>query len=409
MSRGPARPHRRRVAALLVVLTVLVPFRGTRAEDDDPAAEEGEGVVARYDDGLEVETRDGTFRLHAELRVQLRFTTPFDDDPRTPEDFARPDATDLALNRGRVKLGGHAYRPWLGYYLEYDLPSDRLLDLRVTLSRFEWLQLRVGQGKAIYNRERVASSGRQQFVERSIVNREFTIDRQQGVQLLGRLLPGTAADSRYWLGVFSGAGRGESNDDDRLMWMGRYQWNFLGRDLPFSQSDVERHESPAGSLALAAVTNRGASTRFSSDGGGQLDGFPDGAPGQYDVDQWLAELAFKWRGVSFLHEYHEKRVADRLDGSVTRLAGGFVQAGYFPHEAWAAVPAPLEVAARRAVVDPDRAAPGDRRHETTFAVNWFFAGHRNKLTLDVSRLDLAVAGAETLRDDRLRVQWDLSF
>ena len=36
-----------------------------------------------------------------------------------------------------------------------------------------------------FNRERVDSSGRQQFVERSIINRTFTIDRQVGISFEG--------------------------------------------------------------------------------------------------------------------------------------------------------------------------------------------------------------------------------
>ena len=72
---------------------------------------------------------------------------------------------------------------------------------------------------------------------------------------LGRLWSGSRADSRYFAGVFNGNGRGETNDDSSMMWFGRYQWNFLGRDLSFSQTDVELHEEPAGSLAFAAVKN----------------------------------------------------------------------------------------------------------------------------------------------------------
>ncbi|HUV12424.1 MAG TPA: porin, partial [Acidobacteriota bacterium] len=71
----------------------------------------------------------------------------------------------------------------------------------------------------------------------SIVNREFTVDRQPGVMLAGHLWPGRRTDSWYLFGVFTGNGRGSSNDDCSMMWFARYQWNFLGRDLPYSQSD----------------------------------------------------------------------------------------------------------------------------------------------------------------------------
>jgi phosphate-selective porin len=91
----------------------------------------------------------------------------------------------------------------------------------------------MGQWKVDLNRERVDSSGRQQFVERSIVNRIFTMDRQVGVQLRGRLFEGTMADMRYYAGVFNGEGRGVKNNSTDHLYMGRLQWNFLGRDLPW--------------------------------------------------------------------------------------------------------------------------------------------------------------------------------
>ena len=51
----------------------------------------------------------------------------------------------------------------------------------------------------------------------------------------------------------------------------------------------------------------------------------------------------------------------------------------------------------------------DDRREWTLGANWFFSGHDNKLTLDLSRLEQDVPAAETLHDNRLRIQWDISF
>jgi hypothetical protein len=64
---------------------------------------------------------------------------------------------------------------------------------------------------------------------------------------------------------------------------------------------------------------------------------------------------------------------------------------------------------RWAWVDPDRAQPGDDRRELTFGANWFFQGHDNKLTADVSRLELEQTDGPTIRDHRFRLQWDISF
>jgi phosphate-selective porin OprO/OprP len=60
------------------------------------------------------------------------------------------------------------------------------------------------------------------------------------------------------------------------------------------------------------------------------------------------------------------------------------------------------------VVDPDRRVARDTREEWTVAGNWFFDGHRNKLTADLSRLGIDdPTGSGTAW--RVRLQWDFSF
>ena len=47
--------------------------------------------------------------------------------------------------------------------------------------------------------------------------------------------------------------------------------------------------------------------------------------------------------------------------------------------------------------------------QLTFGANWFFSGHDNKITADLSLLDLDQAAAPPLEDRRFRLQWDISF
>ncbi len=358
--------------------------------------------------GLFFESRDGRFRLHPQLRFQSRLYYPFDDDPTTVADFDDPPGLEYTLNRSRFKIGGHLGASWFQFYHELEFRDARVLDLRASIQRLEWLSVRVGQWKPEYNRERRDSSGTQQFVERSIINREFTIDRQPGAMLFGRLGSGRRFDTSWWAGVFTGAGRQTKNDGGRPMFMARAQWNPFGRVLPFSQSDLARRAKPAGSVALGFVSNRSRFTRFSSSGGGQLTAFAPGAVDQYRIRQALFETALHLRGFSWQQELHWKRIEDSVTGGVTHLVGGYAQAGYFFHELWDRVPEPLELALRVAAFDPDT-SPGDDRHqEVSVAVNWFFNGHRNKLTLDGSWLRVDdPTGARS--DLRVRLQWDLSL
>ncbi len=356
--------------------------------------------------GFKFETRDGNWATNLQWRAQMRYTYPERSDPRSFSAFSDDEQSTFELRRVRMKIGGHGYRPWLKYYFEVDLQptrdhdddseaaGSRVIDWRIMLEKYKWASLQLGQWKINYNRERVDSSGRQQFVERSIVNRIFTVDRQMGAMLYGHLMPGTLADSRYYVGVWTGEGRGVRNDDDHMMYMGRLQWNFLGRDLKWRQTDVEYHEQPAGSIAFAAATVRGRCTRWSSSGCGNLDGFdsPSNAEnGQFRVSQMMEETAFKWRGFSFQHEYHWKRVEDRINNETASMWGSYAQAGYFFHDLIPMVPKGLELAFRYAFVEEperNRLFRDQLRQEYTGAVNYFFAGHNNKVTVDYSYLTL---------------------
>ncbi|MEX2481739.1 MAG: porin, partial [Gammaproteobacteria bacterium] len=211
-------------------------------------------------------------------------------------------------------------------------------------------------------------------------------------------------------------GRGVVNNDQNMMWMGRLQWNFLGRDLDWKQTDVEYTELPTGSLAFAAATNEGRCTRWSSGGCGNLDGYRSPAAAmdaQYAIDQMVQEFAFKWRGFSVQQEFHWKTIDDLQSGMETNMVGAYAQAGYFFHHWIPAVPAPLELAFRYAFVsEPNRfdLALDNLREEFTIGANWFFAGHNNKFTLDYSHLSLEDAFlARDVSDDRVRFQWDISF
>ena len=92
------------------------------------------------------------------------------------------------------------------------------------------------------------------------------------------------------------------------MYFGRAQWNFTGTYLDFVGSDIEIHEKPAGVLALNAVTNRSPYTRFSQAGGGYLEGYENGLPGQYRVNQANIEAALVYKGFSWQSEVHWKEV-----------------------------------------------------------------------------------------------------
>ena len=278
--------------------------------------------------GIHFESEDGNFSTNLQWRAQMRAETGRRGDPTEESDISGVESVNnFELRRVRMKIGGHGYK-YVKYYFEIDLQpsrsitadsessSGRVIDWRIDVQPYEWLGFRVGQWKINYNRERVDSSGRQTFVERSIVNREFTIDRQVGVMLKGRFNKGTAADFRYYAGIFNGEGRSVNNNNKNMMKMARLQWNPLGRDLKWRQSDVKRHKKPALSIAGAWAGNKGSCTRWSSSGCGSLDWLANDTanPDRFEIDQYLAEVAYKSNGFALQSEYHWKNIDDDETG-----------------------------------------------------------------------------------------------
>ena len=401
-------------AVLMLVLGTVpgiaqeLPTESLNEAEEPTVPEEETFKVFEYGSkGLDIRSRDGNFFAHINWRAQMRFTSREFEDPIAPNPDEREG--NFVVNRARFKLGGHAYRPWLGYYFEYDFVQSALLDLRFTLQASDALQLRVGQWKVPYNRERVDSSGKQQFAERSVVTPWFTLDRQQGAAVFGRLWEGTRADSWYNVGVFSATGRGGTGSVEQPMVLGRWQWNFLGRDLGFSQCDIGYRDRPAASLAVAGARWQGPYTSFSSNGGGELPGYPVGVSDTYKVRQAMIETAYQHGGFSWQQEYHWKTVDDTVTGSTTDLEGWYAQTGYFFHAAFERFPKPLEIAVRLAEVDSNTSVEEDVEKEATLVFNWFFAGHSNKLTLDLSRLHDNNAEIGKRWENRIRLQWDISF
>ena len=370
--------------------------------------EENDDFYMTKGKGFEFHLYDDTYLLQIDFRGQFRAKVEQEEFPTLGNDFSDQNTT-FGINRGRIKIGGHAFKPYYKFYLEQDIVGGNLLDFRVMIEKYVFLKLKVGQWKARYSRERIISSGKQQGLERSIVNNVFTIDRQQGVSLYGNLKGKDAANFNYWASVFSGTGRsGSSNDENTLMYLLRLQWNPNGEVLKFLGSDIENHQKFISSIAIAGVTNTSKYTRFATSGAGQLPGFEDGVNGQYKVDQFLFETAFKFKGLSWQQEFHFKNIDDRVNVEQTSLIGNYVQLGYFFNYSFSKFPENLEIFARQAYYDSNIDISGNNNYEYTFGCNWFFKGHKNKLTFDYSYLQTDNNESLYSKGNRFRLQWDIS-
>ncbi len=349
---------------------------------------------------------DNRFLMRMQWRLQFRVQFHSND-----VGFFVPEEDDLNgsfnVQRARLKVGGYAYQKYINYYLEYDFPSAYLLNWEFTITKFKALQFKLGQWKIKYNTERFISSGKQQFVDRSIANRFFTFDRQIGIMLKGDLFTEKKASSSYNIGIFNGNGRMATNDDGKFLFFARYQWNFSRNPMKMSYCDIEKSGKPKGFIAFAYVQNQSAYTRFSSDGGGQLPGYSDGELTQYHINQFNMELMFQYKGFSFASENHLKNIDDILALQKSQLYGGYLTAGYFFSEIFNFFPKKLELIGRYALVNNQSIFP-DNINEYSIGLNYFFKKHLNKLSFDFSYIENQdFVGEED--NFRFRLQWDVSF
>jgi len=72
-------------------------------------------------------------------------------------------------------------------------------------------------------------------------------------------------------------------------------------------------------------------------------------------------------------------------------------------------PEPLEIAMRYAVVSPDLDISSNKQREAAVAFNWFFAGHKNKLTTELTRFTFQDKDLPQDNELRLRILLDICF
>jgi phosphate-selective porin len=116
-----------------------------------------------------------------------------------------------------------------------------------------------------------------------------------------------------------------------------------------------------------------------------------------------------WRGFAWQQEFHWKRVNDLANATTTTLIGTYVQMGYFLENLFSALLPQFELATRYAYYDPNTDFSDDKQQELSFAANWVFNGHLNKLTAEATLLAFDQPNDEKQDGWRYRLQWDISF
>jgi phosphate-selective porin OprO/OprP len=332
--------------------------------------------------GVGITTPDSTFSVNFRFRVQNRaaFKTISERDFGISEVEAR-------VRRLRLRLDGFVWSPRVTYSIQLsftrgDMDYEALnfpnvvRDAYIAYALTKHLTVGIGQTKLPGNRQRINSSGDLQFVDRSIVNAAFNIDRDFGVQFQHKTKNSTVRGA-----VSTGEGRNITLSDGGLAYTGRVEllpFGLFTDGGDYFEGDLAREKTPKISIGLAYSHNVHAVRT-----GGQLGGLLyEGT----NINTQIIDFLYKYSGWSFAAEYVKRTsphpITENVDGEQKAVVIGHgenFQGGYlFKNN--------VELVGRYSIVTPDEEVDGfdDKREHYTLGVNKYLKGHRLKVQQNVT-------------------------
>ncbi len=392
---------------------------------------EGKGMWAKiiqrpklgYKNGFYFETQDKNFTMKINGRIQFRYS--YEDRDNVHDEDEEQDDSSFRIRRARVKFSGYAYK-YFKYKIELALASTGTVDKSKAVELYDFwasynknpaASIQFGQWKVPWNRQRVVSSQNQQMIDRASSQDEFTMDRQIGIMLHGKLFN---KKFEYYTGIFNGNARNQKeNGNNEMLYIARVSWNpfgAYGKGIGEVESDINFSEKPIAHVS-AAIAYDGAADRerFSST---TIDLDPPVGTGvtlkEVNKTSVVAEYGLKYRGFSTSAEAYWRRFDDIRANNINSVGSGviidrgfFVQGGYF------VIPKKIEVAGRYSLVDFDDERDEDAVREVALGVNWFINGtHDNKLQFNWIRQDNELPISVSRSDDidyTYRLQYQLAF
>lgn len=251
-------------AQLIVILTaplILATISFQSSAQSKPVV----NVFTKKQKGVGFVTADSAFSLNFQFRMQNRAMYI-----SNSESDLSPEAFEMRVRRLRMKFTGFVLNPKLTYYFQLGFsrgdmdwrgPENNKINSSPNIIRdaviyynpTPRLRLGFGQTKIPGNRQRVISSGDQQFFDRSIVNARFTLDRDFG--FFGHY---TTKYVIFRGSLTSGEGRNSDLSNYGLAYTGRVEFLPFGQftgENDYQEGDLEREEKLKVSVAATYSQN----------------------------------------------------------------------------------------------------------------------------------------------------------
>jgi phosphate-selective porin OprO and OprP len=361
-----------------------------------------------FQDGINF-SHDQNFFTRVRFRMQNRLEITGKDNGSV--ELSR---TEFIVRRTRLRFDGHAMNGTILYRLQFSFTrGDQDWDnsqvpnvIRDAVFGHEWRKghtLWFGLAKLPGNRQRVISSGAQQFADRSQLNALFNIDRDVGVQHYSVFNP----DQPIWLkfAVSNGQGRNQPNESTDMAYTSRIEWYPRGKfndDGDNFEADLFREKDHKIGFGLAHSYNK--STRRTA---GQLGAtLPKGE--ERNIKTTFFDFLYKHQGKSLSVEYANRSVDNpiinndlfMLAGQAINIQGGILNESN------------VELALRYTLIKPRDGVlerMGDEKLYTV-GVNKYINNHVFKIQGDLTYRERAGTLASNSKDNfelRLQVEFGI--
>ncbi|MFK7937231.1 MAG: porin [Saprospiraceae bacterium] len=378
-------------------------------------------IKLKFGKGLQVVAADSSMAMKIGMRFQSLFNSE-----RSLADGADWQSKFM-IRRARLKFDGWAFNPNFVYKAEFALSNRDLgsssdfdqtseapkvvLDAVVKWKFHKNFTLWVGQTKLPGNRERVVSSQKLQFVDRSLVNGTFTIDREMGVQLRGKFKSGNMVIKP--MASFSlGEGRNTTiNNIGGSRYVGRVELLPFGEFTSkgdYVQGDLKRENTPKFAIGATYSYNQGTPKQKTA-GRFLID-----AEGNYlenNLEVIFIDAVFKYQGFSVVGEFADRRVLGDMDADTRAALVDADGRSYYTGQGINTQISYLlknnvEFAARYTNIMPDTEASFTGINEYTLGLSKYVVGHSLKVQADVSLIDQVGNSDNKLR---YRLQTEFAF
>lgn len=377
----------------LLVISVVCMILSTNFIAQEAPVKKQTSSYFGFKNGLGFTSPDSSYSINFRFRIQNRALVNTNSDKNL-----EPASYEARVRRARLILTGHAVNPKLTYYLQLSfsrgdmdwsatdgstvIASPNIVrDAMIYYKPLKNLVLGFGQGKLPGNRQRINSSSALQFYDRSIVNVNFTTDRD-----FGFFSTYTARISNNILivpkvAITTGEGRNALTTNTGLAYTARIEVLPLGAftdNGDFFEGDVLREKKPKISIAGGYQYNDLA-VRTAGQLGKDLYGTKS-----YNV--YFADFLFKYKGFALTAEYMRRDtdgspVVYGTDGKIRTIVTGDginTQLSYCFKYKW-------EIAARHSLVSPHHDVRGTvkENEQLGLGVSKYLNNHKVKIQANV--------------------------